>query len=223
MEESLGDILNEMAYYVVLVVIGLLPITNPFSTAPTFVALTADMTESERSQSATSACLYMTAILITFLLTGALILTFFGITVPALRVAGGLVIGYIGFRMLFPGDSTEAASAFSGQSARRNSIAFMPLAMPLLSGPGSIAVVIGMSVEVIESPTVIEDILGYIVVALGILITALVCWLVLMAAARITRALGPTGIDVITRLMGFFLIAIAVQFIDAGFGGVLAE
>ncbi|HIP80053.1 MAG TPA: MarC family NAAT transporter [Kiloniellaceae bacterium] len=223
MEETLGDVLFEMAYYVMLVFLGLLPVTNPFSTAPAFVALTAGMTEDERGQIASTACVYMSAILLVFLLTGAVILTFFGITVPALRVAGGLIIGYIGFRMLFPADSAGDASDIAAQAGRRRSIAFMPLAMPLLSGPGSIAVVIGMSVEVVESPTVIEDILGYIVVALGIIGTAFVCWLVLKAAGRITRFLGATGIDVLTRLMGFFLIAIAVQFIDAGFGGVLAQ
>lgn len=223
MEETLGSILIEMMQYVVLVFIGLLPVTNPFSTAPVFVTLTAGLTDAERGQHATAACLYMTAILLVFLMTGALILTFFGITVPALRVAGGLVIGYIGFRMLFPGDTPEDIPDIAQQAKRRKSIAFMPLAMPLLSGPGSIAVVIGMSAEVLESPTVIEDVLGYIVVTLGVMLTAFICWLVLKAAARITHFLGATGIDVLTRLMGFFLIAIAVQFVDAGLGGVLAQ
>ena len=204
-------------------VLGLLPIANPFSTAPVFVAITAGMTEAERNRLATAAACYMTATLIAFLITGALILNFFGITVPALRVAGGLIIGYIGFRMLFPTSTSGSAPSVTTRARPDGSVAFMPLTMPLLSGPGSIAVVIGMSAEILENPGRTERILGYIVVAVGIVITAVVCWLVLRAATRVTKVLGETGIDVLTRMMGFLLIAIAVEFVDAGFGGVLAQ
>ena len=201
--------------YVFLVVAALIPIANPFSTAPIFVALTAGLSEKERRHTATRACAYMALLLLAFLLTGALILQFFGISLQALRVAGGLIIAYIGFRMLFPVDPSEEAADSSAVDAR--SIAFMPLALPMLSGPGSISVVISMATEVAKLETIVDRLIGYAVVGVGIVLSAVLCWLVLYSAGAVVRFLGGTGIKALTGLMGFLLVCIGCQFVLSSF------
>ena len=205
----------ELIGYVFLVVAALIPIANPFSTAPIFVTLTAGLSQEERRHTAARACAYMALLLLAFLLTGALILQFFGISLQALRVAGGLVIAYIGFRMLFPADPSEEAVDSSAVDAR--SIAFMPLALPMLSGPGSISVVISMATEVAKLETIVDRTIGYAVVGIGIVLSAVLCWLVLYSAGAVVRFLGDTGINALTSLMGFLLVCIGCQFVLSSF------
>jgi multiple antibiotic resistance protein len=114
--------------------------------------------------------------------------------------------------MLFP--ETAAISYREQAEAREKAdISFTPLAMPSLSGPGSIAVVVGMSSTVQESSHVV---LGHVQVAIGIAITALISYAVLKAAARLERVLGATGMNAMARIMGFLLVCIGVQFIING-------
>lgn len=205
----------ELIGYVFLVVGALIPIANPFSTAPVFVTLTAGFSREERHRTATRACTYMAFLLLAFLLTGALILEFFGISLEALRVAGGLIIAYMGFRMLFPPDPAEQTA--SARAVDAKSIAFMPLALPMLSGPGSISVVISMATEVAQLETAVDQLIAYSVVGLGIVLSAVLCWLVLYSAGAVVRFLGDTGIDALTRLMGFLLVCIGCQFVLSSF------
>lgn len=100
-------------------------------------------------------------------------------------------------------------------------MAFTPLAMPLLSGPGSISVVLSMSDKVANIEDTFRMMMGYIVVAVGIILTAVICWLVLRSSSKITRFLGESGIDVLTRVMAFFLVAIGVEFLLGGITGFL--
>jgi multiple antibiotic resistance protein len=178
---------------------GLLPIVNPFSTAAVFLALTGRMSDAERTRQATLACVYATGVLWLFLFAGALIMNFFGISIPALRLAGGLIVARVGFGMLAP--AADVADA----PPPRVDVAFTPLAVPMLSGPGSIAVTIGMAAGA-EAPT------DYLAVATGILLVVLASWGVLRSARAVKRLLGDTGIDAITRIMGFLLVCIGVQF-----------
>jgi multiple antibiotic resistance protein len=181
---------------------GLLPIVNPFSTAAVFLALTGRHSEAERRRQLRLACLYAMATLLVFLVAGALIMEFFGISIPALRLAGGLIVARVGFSMLSPPDpAAEAEGAATGRD-----IAFTPLAMPMLSGPGSIAVTISMAAG---AETIWED----VAIAVGIVLVIAVSWGILGAARRVKRLLGDQGIDVLTRLMGFILVCIGVQFV----------
>jgi multiple antibiotic resistance protein len=188
---------------------ALLPIANPFSTAPVFVSLTQRMSETRRNQQARMATIYTTAVLIGALLAGAIVLEFFGISIPALRIAGGMIVAKVGFGMLNP-DPEQALTEESAEEAlHMNDIAFTPIAMPLLSGPGSIAVTITMATEV-ERPR------EYLAVAIGIVIVAITAWLILRSSTQVTRFLGTTGMTALTRLMGFILVCIGVQFIAFG-------
>lgn len=202
--------------YVLSTVGALLPIVNPLSAVGLVVSITANLDEQERTEQIRRACIYMFFILTAFLVAGGLIMRFFGISIPGLRIAGGMIVSYLGFRMLFP--ETAAISGQEQAEARAKAdISFTPLAMPSLSGPGSIAVVIGMSTTVQGSGHVV---LGHALVATGIAITAVISYVVLKAATRLDKILGATGMNAMARIMGFLLICIGIQFVINGVLGV---
>jgi multiple antibiotic resistance protein len=176
------------------------------------VSITANLTDAERTEQIKRACIYMFCILTAFLVAGGLIMSFFGISIPGLRIAGGLIVSYLGFRMLFP-ETAAISRQEQAEAVQKQDVSFTPLAMPSLSGPGSIAVVIGVSAGAQQSDHVIVN---HILVAIGIAITALMSYVVLKAATRLDRILGATGMNAIARIMGFLLICIGVQFVING-------
>jgi multiple antibiotic resistance protein len=189
-------------------IISLLPIVNPFSVAVTFISLSRDMDDDKRNRQALLASLYMACILIVFLVAGVLIMKFFGISLPGIRIAGGLIITYIGFRMLYPqspDSSLQTAATRSGD----DDIAFTPIAMPMLSGPGAIAVTIGMAANAGAG-------FEYIGETLGIIVVAVVTYILLRIAGSVKSLLGDYGVIILTRIMGFLLICIGVQFVMLG-------
>jgi multiple antibiotic resistance protein len=208
------DLVREFITYVAATVAALLPIVNPFSAVGLVVGITAHLTDTERDEQVRRACLYMFAILVTFLVAGGVIMNFFGISIPGLRIAGGLVVSYLGFRMLFP-DLQGLPNAARAEAMTKQDLSFTPLAMPSLSGPGSIAVVVGIS-STLRTGRGIEMVVDYVAVAIGIALTALISWLVLRAAGRLDRLLGANGINAMSRVMGFLLICIGVQFVING-------
>lgn len=191
---------------------GLLPIMNPFSTAPLFVSLTADFEPRRRQSQAIKACVYAFAILVVFLLLGAAIINFFGISVPGIRAAGGLIILAIGFRMLFPSPKAKEAAGAPVQSL---DVAFSPLAMPSLAGPGSIAVVMTAAAQ-IRSTRPDDWVLIYAAVIVGMAATLVFSYLVLRLAGALVGFMGREGIDAMTRIFGFLLICIGMQFLLTG-------
>lgn len=206
------DWLGEVIKYVFSTVGALLPIVNPLSAVGLVMTITSDLTEAERAAQVRRACVYMFCILTTFLVAGGLIMNFFGISIPGLRITGGLIVSYLGFRMLFP-----EPQALSGQeraeALHKHDVSFTPLAMPGLSGPGSIAVIIGIASTVQKGEHVVLD---HVLVAIGIAITAFISYLVLRAATRLNQLLGTTGMNAIARIMGFLLVCIGVQFVIDG-------
>jgi multiple antibiotic resistance protein len=198
---------------IALTIGALLPIINPFSTAPLFVSLTTGFAAEQRKRQAFLGCLYAFIILVVFLLVGSAIIDFFGISVPGIRVAGGLIISTTGFRMLFP-----AAQAPPGElppEDRPPDIAFTPIAMPSLAGPGSITVVLSSAAQ-IKSIRPHDWGLIYVAVVLGMAATLVFSFLVLRAATSMVRFLGRGGIDAMTRIFGFLLICIGMQFLLTG-------
>lgn len=198
---------------IVLTLVTLLPIMNPFSTAPLFVSLTAGFDSKRRTREAKLACLYAFGLLVTFLLLGAAIIDFFGISVPGIRVAGGLIISVIGFRMLLPAPAAANPSAKTAPAELE--IAFTPLAMPSLAGPGSLSVVVTAASQ-IRSNHPEYYVYVYAGVTVGMAITALIAFVILRGASSLARILGPSGLDAMTRIFGFLLIAIGMQFLLTG-------
>jgi multiple antibiotic resistance protein len=196
--------------------VGLLPIANPFSTAAVFVAVTQRFSEERAQDQAWRACIYMAAVLLVSLVAGALIMEFFGISIPALRIAGGLIVARIGFGMLNPEPEEKVGEAGKEEARHMSDLAFTPLAMPMLSGPGSIAVTISMA-------TSADSVWEYLAIAFGIVLVAFVSWLVLRSARRIVAVLGETGMTALVRVMGFLLVCVGVQFIGLGVIQIVAN
>jgi multiple antibiotic resistance protein len=195
---------------------ALLPIANPFSTAPVFLAVTSNMMPDERMDQARRACIYTFFTLAVTLGAGALILAFFGISLQALRIAGGLIVANIGFGMLNPKPKTEDPQEKHASSMAKHDVAFTPIAMPMLSGPGSIAVTVGMATE---ADTPLEN----LAIVVGIALVCLVSWIVLRSSTRVVEYLGATGVDVLSRIMGLLLVCIGIQFIFRGLEEFIAS
>lgn len=151
-------------------------------------------------------------ILATFLLVGSWIIDFFGISVPGIRVAGGLIISTTGFRMLFPSPPPPASDKAQSNDP---DIAFTPIAMPSLSGPGSITVVLSAAGH-IKSIRPDDWMFVYGAVLVGMAVTLILSYFVLRAASRVVRFLGAGGLDAMTRIFGFLLICIGMQFLLSG-------
>jgi multiple antibiotic resistance protein len=200
--------------WVGVALVTLLPIINPVSTAVLLLSISEHLSKEERNRQVTWACIYMTAILIVFLIAGHLIMVAFGISIPGIRLAGGMVIGILGFRMLFPGEG-HITTEGKQEARQKLNLSFSPLAMPSLSGPGSIAVVITMS-STIDGQHGIDKVLAFSGVVVAILLTAIISWLVLRGAGSLKRFLGVNGVDSLSRIMGFLLICIAIQFAIVG-------
>jgi multiple antibiotic resistance protein len=196
--------------------VALLPIANPFSTAAVFLALTKRFSEAEAQRQARLACIYTAAVLLVALFAGALIMEFFGISIPALRIAGGLIVARIGFGMLNPEPEEDVGEKEKEDALHMADLSFTPLAMPMLSGPGSIAVTIGMAASV-------DSAWEYVAVALGIVLVAWVSWLVLRSARRIVAVLGQTGRTALVRIMGFLLVCVGIQFIGLGVVQIITD
>jgi multiple antibiotic resistance protein len=202
----------EIFKYLLSTIGALIPIVNPFSTAPLVVTMTASLSEDERTAQIRRGCIYMFSILAAFLVAGGLIMQFLGISIPGLRIAGGLVIAFVGFRMLFPAEKS-ANAAGEAEAVTKRDISFTPLAMPSLAGPGSIAVIISMSTTAQASNYVI---LRHALIAVGIAITAVFCYYVLRAATKLAKYLGTNGVNAMAGIMGFLLVCIGVQFVING-------
>ena len=191
--------------------LSLVTIINPPSAIPLFNALSAQLDEQRTERLARDASLYVFAILTVSLFAGSLILNSFGISYGALRIAGGIVVALLGHGMLFGRDERGTRDSGAGQNP-----AFFPLALPGISGPGSIAVIIGISTEIREIEAWSDTLIAWLSTVAAIACASLLTWFVLRSARLISNKLGPNGIEVMTRLMGFLLICIGVQFIASG-------
>ncbi|MDQ7817924.1 MAG: MarC family NAAT transporter [Melioribacteraceae bacterium] len=199
---------------VLVTLITLLPIVNPVSTAILLLGISEHLSKEDRNRQITLSCFYMTGILVVFLLGGHLIMIFFGISVPGIRIAGGMVIGFLGFRMLFPSEE-HITQKGKEEALQKSDISFSPLAMPSLAGPGAIATVITIS-SAIDSRHGYDKVFAFAGVVIAILITAIISWLVLRSAGFIRRILGVNGVDSLSRIMGFILVCIGIQFVING-------
>ena len=176
-----------------------------------FAALTKDNTQAERFAIATRGVLIATGILLVFGVLGNAILGVFGITIPALRTAGGILLLLIAIDMVFARHSgaTGTTTEEEVESRQRDDISVFPLAMPLLAGPGAISAMVLLA----TSATNPVD-YGLVFVALIVIMVA--AWITLLLAIPIQRLLGITGLAVVSRMVGILLAALAVQFLFDG-------
>ena len=196
---------------IIAATVTLLVTIDPPGLAPLFLAVTRGMDRQQRNQVAWRAPLIAFALLALFAVAGAGILSVFGITLPAFRVAGGLLLFWISFEMIFEKrqqrHENTATRAITADEVR--SVAVFPLAIPLIAGPGAISATILLSGQFAEAGprAALIGIIGLILISV---------WLVLMLADRIDHFLGETGRTILTRLLGVILSALAVQFVADG-------
>lgn len=201
--------------------VTLLVTIDPIGLAPLFVTVTRGMDTAERREVAIRACLIGFTILLTFGMGGQALLDALGITLPAFRIAGGLLLFWLAFEMVFEKrvERRENTATRAIDKDHIKNVAVFPLAIPLIAGPGAISAMLLLSHEAAG----LDD--GY--VGTGALIGVLAgmvtaCLLVFLAAGRIEKMLGDTGRIILTRLLGVILSALAVQFIADGVSQMIA-
>jgi multiple antibiotic resistance protein len=200
----------ELARFSLLTFSAIFFIVDPFAVVPVFLAMTEHDDAAKRAGMARRACLVATGVLLFFALTGTLIFKIFGVTLAAFKIAGGILLLLTALDMLQHKPSTTRATPDEIlEGARKDDIAIVPLAMPLLSGPGAIA-----TVTMLTSESTALWQLAPIVAA--ILATTALSYLILRGATYVERVLGQSGQAILGRVMGLLLAAIAVEFMVAG-------
>ena len=194
--------------------VALFSVLNPIGTVPIFVGLTQGYTASERSKTSLVTSINVFIILMISFFVGQYVLSFFGITITALRIAGGIIIASSGFSLLNGNFSKNKGinKKVQKEAEARQHIALTPLAMPMLAGPGSISLLIAYYQELGESGNVITT-TEILFSCLAILAVAALIYIVLRSAHYLAKILGSSGIVAISRIIGFLTIAIGIQYI----------
>ena len=184
---------------------------DPPGLAALFLALTRGMNRDERNQVSVRATIIAFGVMALFAIAGATILSGFGITLPAFRVAGGFLLFYIAFEMIFEKrqDRKEKVADVAVTKDLLHNLAAFPLAIPLIAGPGAISATVLLS-GTFQGPVAKAALIGIIAACLAL------TYLVFLLAERIDRILGETGRSILTRLLGVLLAALAVQFVADG-------
>ena len=190
---------------------ALFSVINPLGTVPIFVGLTQDDSSAERSKTSLLTAINIFVILVISFFTGRYLLQFFRISIESLRIAGGLVIVTSGFALLTGSFSKHKGmdkQRVKDDAYQREGVSLTPIAIPMLAGPGSISMLIGMYDEY-------HIISEKIITVLAILAVCLATFLVLKSAHYIVRMLGASGINAISRIIGFIVIAIGIEYISS--------
>lgn len=190
---------------------ALFSVINPLGTVPIFVGLTKDDTSTERSKISFLTAVNIFVILLISFFTGKYLLQFFGISLHSLRIAGGLIIATSGFALLtgtFSKHKGMNKQRVKDDAFQRDGVALTPLAIPMLAGPGSISLLIGMYDQYQLSSE-------RILTVLAILLVCLATFLVLRCSHYIVNLLGASGINAVSRIIGFIVIAIGIEYISS--------
>ncbi|HMU38127.1 MAG TPA: MarC family protein [Pseudomonadota bacterium] len=192
-------------------------VVDPIAVLPVFITITEGDSAHKRKQMALRACIVAACILLTFLLAGGLIFKLFSLTLAAFRIAGGILLSLTGLDMLRSlTSSIKTSDTELTEAVKKPDVAIVPLAMPLLAGPGSIA-----TVMVLVAQT--QHVWQVVVLGAAIVVTALGSYLMLRAASLVNRMLGASGRAILERVMGLLLVAIAVQFLIGGIRDAFPE
>src|SRR6202142_2704017 len=187
--------------------LALFPIVNPFGGVPIFFSLTTDFDKHERNYTALKTSVFFGIILVFFLFLGRFVLSFFGISLPVLKIAGGLIVANTAWGMVT--GTSRITEKENHEALTKEDISLTPMAMPMLSGPGSIGVVMGLAAHA-------DNLLVYVGMILGILAIGLTVYLFLLLGGPLVKRLGPGAVGAIGRIFGFLILAIAVQLVWDG-------
>ena len=205
--EAFRHVLQDLPTAAIATFLALFPIVNPIGGIPLFFSLTADLPREERNRTARRTAFYVIAILVTFMLFGRFVLSFFGISLPVLKIAGGLIVANTAWGMVTA--SSRMTTEESSEALTKEDISLTPVAMPMLSGPGSIGVVMGLAAHA-------NGFLAYMGMMIGIALVGFTVYLFLRMGGPMVKRLGPSAMGAITRIFGFLILAIAVQLVWDG-------
>jgi len=199
------------------VFMGFFAIMNPVANTPVFLGLTADDDAGTRRKIAAKALLVSAVIIVVFCAAGKLIFTLFGITLPAFRITGGILVALVGFHMLQGGEHSTVQHP-SDEDKKKSldaalQVAITPLAMPILAGPGTIATAMNYA----SAGTLTE----FVVTVSAFFILCAITYVFFLSGERLVKYIGDNGVKVITRLMGLILAVIGVQMLIHGIGGAV--
>jgi multiple antibiotic resistance protein len=190
----------------------LLAIINPLEVLPVYLGLVSGQEERTQRIVALKASVYALGLCFFFLIFGNIILRVFNVPMSMVRIAGGIILMKIGFDLFSPSASRGKSLHASGVDLNNN-IAFVPLAMPLMCGPGAIATILGMTSTIKNSRA---EVFSLIAVSVAILAAMLATYLLLAYAPKLTKKIGPMAIDATTRIVGFFVSAMGVGLVFDG-------
>jgi multiple antibiotic resistance protein len=203
--------MNALIGAAVTAFVALFPIVNPVGGVAVFFALTGSDTPAERNSTAARIAMFVVLILLAFELGGSYLLEFFGISLAALRIAGGIIVAHTAWTMVTA--SSRMTTTESSEAQTKDDIAFSPMAMPLLAGPGSIGVVMALAAR--PDPRVWLTGIAIAVVAMGIVVYAL-----LRLGGPLVKRLSAGTLSAFDRILGFLILAIAIELMITGFRGV---
>ena len=199
----------------IAIFISLFVITDPFGNVGIFLSITDGDDVTYRRTQALKGSIYSFVLMFVFFIGGTYIMEFFGITLDGIRIGGGLIVSRIGFSLLSPKEEDSHSVDEKEESKKKSDISFCPLALPLIAGPGALAVVIAASAK-ISSESGDDMWFSYVAISLAIAAVSGLTWLCLRHSGLLLRILGVNGMNAITRIMGFLLICIAIQMMITG-------
>ena len=197
--------------------IPLIIIVNPSSTLALFSAITSNYSKKERQKTAKNSVRYAAILLIIFAFAGSAILEYLGIEIYSLRVAGGILLAFVGLDMTRRGQ--QFGESPPGEEHKAD-FALVPLAMPSLSGPGAITVII-VNMKIVPIEYGLSWWVVMILAIIAIIITMILTYIIFLSSKYVIKALGNKGMDAFTRVMGLLTVAIAVQFMFLAIEGWL--
>ena len=193
------------------ILIGLFSLINPLGALPVYVGMTEDYTEENKLKTLKKTCIYILLICLVSYYAGVYLLNFFGITIPALRVAGGIIIFRSGWQLLKVKNKKELRGSLKEDNEKKEDISFSPLAMPLLAGPGSMSFLITLFSN--RSDMAKQAFWQDVSAISAIIIVAFCIYFVFKYAPRLMRYTGQAGLTSLSKVMGFIVIGIGVQMI----------
>jgi len=197
--------------------IALFAIVNPIGSVPVFISATSGWSHAERSKTARTVALTVFIVLTIAAFAGDQILDFFGVSIPSFQVGGGILLMLIAISMMHAKQSGAHQTPEEIQSlAEKEAIAIVPLSIPLLAGPGAIS-------NMIIAAQQNSSVAGHLSLIIPIIFVCTIIWLVLTLAVAIANKLGTIGINIVTRIMGLILAAMAVEFIARGLTGLFPK
>lgn len=207
---DISTVLPPYFQYFLISFLSLFSLVNPIGLSPVYLSIVEHFDDQEKKKVLIKAILTATSVLIIFMFIGRLIFTFFGITVDAFRIVGGILFFKMGMGMMEGKVSRTKSTPKEEEEAQdKNEIAFTPIGIPLIAGPGAITSVMILSSEA-------TNILDKALFLLAIIIVMMLTYIIFLLANRFTAKFGTAGLRVMQRIMGLILMVIAVQFIVNG-------